>query len=78
MADRTIQRGDIWIADLGYAGKIRPVLIVSMPPTDRERALHIVWLTRQRSGTRNTKLRFLIQPFKPVHSTLSRFFCSRR
>jgi mRNA-degrading endonuclease toxin of MazEF toxin-antitoxin module len=42
MADRTIQRGDIWIADLGYAGKIRPVLIISVPPTDRERALHIV------------------------------------
>jgi len=42
MPGRTIQRSDIWIADLGYSGKIRPVLVISMPPTDHERALFIV------------------------------------
>ena len=42
MPGRVIQRGEIWIADLGYAGKIQPVLVVSVPPADDERALFIV------------------------------------
>ena len=32
-------RGEVWITDLGYAAKIRPCLVLSVPPTDTERAL---------------------------------------
>ena len=37
-----IQRGELWIADLGYVGKVRPVLVVSVPFLENERALCIV------------------------------------
>jgi mRNA interferase MazF len=36
------QRGEIWQADLGYLGKIRPVLVVGVPYDDNERALLLV------------------------------------
>jgi len=32
-------RGEIWLADLGYLGKVRPVLILSVAPGDEDRAL---------------------------------------
>ncbi len=32
-------RGEIWIVDLGMAAKIRPALVLSIPPTDIDRAL---------------------------------------
>jgi mRNA-degrading endonuclease toxin of MazEF toxin-antitoxin module len=34
-----MNRGEIWLADLGYQGKIRPILILSVPPGPKERAL---------------------------------------
>ena len=34
-----MKRGEIWLADLGYAGKVRPVLILSVEPGDEDRAL---------------------------------------
>lgn len=34
-----MKRGEIWLADLGYRGKIRPILILSVPPGDDDRAL---------------------------------------
>ena len=37
-----IQRGEIWLVDLGYLGKIRPVLVVSVPFLEHERTLYIV------------------------------------
>ena len=37
-----IQRGELWRVDLGYLGKVRPVLVVSIPFLDHERALCIV------------------------------------
>ncbi len=33
------RRGDIWLVDLGYAAKVRPCLIVSIPAQDQDRAL---------------------------------------
>lgn len=39
MARLTAQRGEIWLVDLGMAQKIRPVLILSVPYKDEERAL---------------------------------------
>ena len=37
-----IQRGELWRVDLGYLGKVRPVLVVSVPFLDNERTLCIV------------------------------------
>ena len=37
-----IQRGDLWLVDLGYLGKVRPVLVPSIPFLDHERTLCIV------------------------------------
>lgn len=37
-----IQRGELWLVDLGYLGKVRPVLVVSIPFQENERTLCIV------------------------------------
>lgn len=37
-----IQRGELWRVDLGYLGKVRPVLVVSVPFLNHERTLCIV------------------------------------
>ncbi len=37
-----IQRGELWRVDLGYLGKVRPVLVVSVPFLAHERTLCIV------------------------------------
>jgi mRNA interferase MazF len=37
-----IQRGELWLVDLGYLGKVRPVLVVSIPFLDNERTLRII------------------------------------
>ncbi len=34
-----MNRGEIWLADLGYLGKVRPVLVLSVAPADEDRAL---------------------------------------
>ena len=34
-----MNRGEIWLADLGYVGKVHPVLILSVPPGEDDRAL---------------------------------------
>jgi len=45
--------GDIWLADLGLAAKVRPVLIVSRYDPDAPRALIVyVPLTTQHRGSR--------------------------
>ena len=37
-----IQRGELWLVALGYPGKVRPVLVVSVPFLAHERTLCIV------------------------------------
>ncbi len=32
-------RGEVWLVDLGLAAKIRPCLVISIPPADSDRAL---------------------------------------
>ena len=45
--------GDIWLADLGLAAKIRPVLVASRHDPDAPRALIIyIPLTTQQRGSR--------------------------
>lgn len=33
------ERGEVWLADLGFAAKIRPCFILSARPADNDRAL---------------------------------------
>lgn len=33
------QRGEVWLADLGLAAKVRPCLVLSVPLEDQDRAL---------------------------------------
>ena len=33
------ERGEVWLADLGLAAKVRPVLVVNVPYADRDYAL---------------------------------------
>jgi mRNA interferase MazF len=59
--------GEIWLADLGLAAKVRPVLIVSRDDPDPPRALILyVPLTRQYRGSPYEvdlgQLRFLNDP----------------
>lgn len=37
-----IQRGELWLVDLGYLGKVRPVFVASVPFRDHERTLCII------------------------------------
>ena len=34
-----MKRGEIWLADLGMTAKLRPVLLLSVPYSDEERAI---------------------------------------
>jgi len=61
----TPDRGSVWITDLGMAAKIRPCLVLSVPPTLQDRAL--VTLVPHTTSARGTRfeiaipLRFLRQ-----------------
>ena len=35
----TPNRGEVWLVDLGYAAKVRPCLVLSIPAADEYRAL---------------------------------------
>lgn len=37
-----VSRGEVWVVDLGYAGKQRPCIVLSVAPTDSERALVVI------------------------------------
>jgi len=47
------ERGEVWLADLGFAAKVRPVLVVSVPFADCDYALiQVIPHTTQRRGAR--------------------------
>ena len=56
-------RGEVWLVDLGYAAKVRPCLVLSIPALDEDRAL--VTLVAHTTSPRNSrfevdiKVRFL-------------------
>lgn len=53
MATPNPQRGEVWWVDLGYVGKVRPCLVLSVPFEDHERAVATcVICTMQVRGTR--------------------------
>lgn len=57
------KRGEVWLADLGFAAKVRPVLVMSVPFADSDYALiQVIPHTTQRRGARfeiELPLRFL-------------------
>lgn len=56
-------RGEVWLVDLGYAAKVRPCLVLSIPAEDEDRAL--ATLVPHTTSLRNSrfevelKIRFL-------------------
>ncbi|WP_428307648.1 hypothetical protein [Lacipirellula sp.] len=48
----SVQRGEIWLVDLGYAAKVRPCLALSVPADDADRAL--VTLVAHTTSPRNS------------------------
>ena len=49
----SFNRGEVWRVDLGYAAKIRPAVIVSIPAQDQDRAL--VALVPHTTSTRGSR-----------------------
>ncbi len=39
-------RGEIWLVDLGYAAKVRPCLVISIPASMDDRALATLFHTQ--------------------------------
>jgi mRNA interferase MazF len=52
-------RGSVWLADLGYAAKIRPCLVLSVEPTSQERLL--VSLVPHTTSLRGTRFEIAVQ-----------------
>lgn len=47
------KRGEVWVADLGMAAKVRPCLVLSVPPGLQDRAL--VTLVAHTTSPRNSQ-----------------------
>lgn len=45
-------RGEVWLVDLGYAAKVRPCLVISIPALDQDRALSTLPHTTSSRGSR--------------------------
>jgi mRNA interferase MazF len=57
-----INRGEVWLVDLGYAAKIRPCLVLSVPPEGQERVL--VTLAPHTTSVRGTRFEVIVpKPF---------------
>ena len=52
-------RGEIWLVDLGYAAKVRPCLVLSIPAADEDRAL--VTLVPHTTSTRASRFEVSIR-----------------
>ena len=52
------QHGEVWLVDLGLAGKVRPCLILSIPPRDEDRAL--VTIVPNTTAVRNNRFEVVI------------------
>jgi mRNA interferase MazF len=55
----TPDRGEVWIVDLGMAGKVRPCLVLSVPPGPQDRAL--ATLVAHTTSARGTKFEVPVQ-----------------
>ena len=52
------ERGEVWLVDLGYAGKTRPGLIISIAFLDQERA--VLTLVSHTTSTRGSRFEVII------------------
>ena len=52
-------RGEVWVVDLGMAGKVRPCLVLSVPVGVQDRAL--VTLVAGTTGLRGTRFEVAVQ-----------------
>lgn len=58
----TPDRGDVWLADLGFAAKIRPCLVLSVAPDVHDRAL--IALVPHTTSVRGTRFEVAVpKPF---------------
>jgi mRNA interferase MazF len=55
----TPRRGEVWIIDLGMAGKVRPCLVMSVPAGTQDRAL--LTLVAHTTSTRGTDFEVPVQ-----------------
>lgn len=54
------QRSEVWLVDLGFAAKVRPCLVLSIPALDTDRAL--VTLIPHTTSPRASRLKLQLQP----------------
>ena len=54
----TVQRGEVWLVDLGMAAKVRPAVVVSVPADDTDRAL--VTIVPHTTSARNSRFEVAI------------------
>jgi mRNA interferase MazF len=54
----TPNRGEVWLADLGIAAKVRPCLVLSIPPAPQDRVL--VTLVPHTTSVQGTGLEVVI------------------
>lgn len=52
-------RGEIWIVDLGYAAKVRPCLVLSIPAADED--ISLATLVPHTTSVRNSRFEVLVQ-----------------
>src|SRR5438105_14444074 len=52
-------RGEVWLVDLGYAAKVRPCLVLSIPAADEDRAL--ATLVPHTTSTRGSRFEVTIK-----------------
>ncbi len=52
------QRGEVWLTDLGYVGKTRPAVVLSVPALDEDRAL--VTLVGHTTSVRGTRFEVVV------------------
>jgi mRNA interferase MazF len=56
----TPDRGEVWLVDLGYSGKVRPCLVLSVPVEDVDRAL--VTVVTHTTSPRNSRFEVPVRP----------------
>jgi len=57
-----VNRGEIWLADLGFAAKVRPCLVLSVEPVSPERILATI--VSHTTSTRQTQFEVAVaKPF---------------
>jgi hypothetical protein len=56
MSSSILNRGEVWLVDLGYVAKVRPCLVMSIPVEDEDRALvTLVGTSQQLACTRSDR-----------------------